>query len=309
MSFHDSMYDDGFCSEEDYLDHLYDVADKEWSRMEQYAEEDDEYEYCEEEVCYDDYLDEEPEIPDEYMQELAQSYDLYEKWLERYSDNSIFAMQEKYDEYNAWSAAKETENIQFELYYQSIDVPFERDELVINWIYWKRNKMACIWHSKIYYGENYSIYFKYLLWRKRNILECLLMGELQNCSKYKNEEDELSYAVRKWTCWCNMKKKVRDFILSISKDELNKYRRTMSQKYGAAEGCEKYIYLMFNIRKNRYSFTDEEFAYALRTYYDDKEKALRTMAQVLIVREYNNDVHEIYNIVKRSTPQAVRNNR
>ncbi|MBR5831652.1 MAG: hypothetical protein IKY79_03460 [Bacteroidales bacterium] len=203
MSFEDSMLEDGFHDEEEYLEYLMDEADKEWERQ-RYEQSSWKEEYYEDEEYYD-------EEDEEYYNELQERY---RQWIK---DNPL-----KVQIFWAWLY------FDYEWEYRCN----EKNIVLDKFEQWQKDEEYCIKELKAYYHDYYPRILKFFEWKVENPIEEILR---QPNIEYFQPIEEFPYAqeipkrdllvdeMEDYEEWIKNKECYEQWVLSVSDEDKKEF--------------------------------------------------------------------------------------
>lgn len=276
MSFHDSMYDDGFCSEEDYLDHLYDLAEREMERMSN---------LCTSEEDFDE------EADSRFLKESEVEARQYEEIFQKEIEESRKQVE---IEYKKWAKENVSDNIWYQMYcdihyeetYKSI-LPFgEKSQYdVETWQYW------ILWKERLknkverYYGNLINSARNYYVWKENNFCSSFLIG-LFDPGEADTIDDDLDgkyliVRLKEWIYFNQLCKASVKWFNTMGETAIN-FRKNLIKEFNTIGGVS--MFFEFYMEYYRDNLSVEGYDVIMNMYRDDRQRVLRIYFNTLFVR-------------------------
>lgn len=252
------MLDAGYYDEEEYLEHLHDVAENSWEEQERRS------------ASYTDYEENEDDGDmEEYYDEIEMGK--YKDWIEK---NLV----EK-DLFITW----------FQIF-RYMDF-FDYDYLLQEWQEWLHNPDGCIEELKQCFGSDYSRMTTYFSWKSRNYLEEHFRNPyyetIDSSGELLSKEDILRNQLDDFEEWMRIKGRYEEWQANASTCELEKLSNMVSEQMGNKHPLA--IYKEYDTDRNA-QLTNEQKRKIIDLFRYHKEEALEQIRGFLSIHKWY-DIH------------------
>ena len=269
MSFEESMIEDGYHDEEEYIEHLMDEAENEWECQQNYQN-------SHKESCNDDYGDYDDE--EEYYEKLKSQYQDY------FKDNTL-----KFRIFLTW--------IHFDTEWNYKDRHF----LLHKFAEWQGNEEWQTKRMKDYYSFYYPQIIKYLEWvinnpiedyltesyRERNIELVIHPSPTHPFVEPIPERDLIVERVNALGDWLNRKNKFEQWMLNSSDDEKTKFFNKIDEEEFESDSSAKHVRecVLRQLKGDRE--LDSTIEKVMNWYDEDAERGRNLFYMITCVQDFN----------------------
>ena len=262
MSFHDSMLDDGYSDEEEYLEHLFDVFDKHQDEIKRldYSEDYNQEENDDEEE--EDYFFNENKWNTESFQSDVK---FVRKWCKKNT--------------------KDRDKL-FWAYHLSYDIPNYSDlsDFLIKWDYHSYQE----WIIDCTETENYGSYWEWIENNKlENFFSGIMLEEVTDCYDDKGVYDEnkvIEARVTNWDIWETLKQKYHKWINTASEEEKENFFNDIKFEIHNQKGTFSAIMQSYVEIKDK--LFEEECWYIIKNILTNIKEASNVFYKVKCYKKY-----------------------